>query len=86
VTASRPLAARTARWYSSEAEAKNGEEAKKEEKKKESKEGSEEVKKEGEEKTESPEEALKKQLEAKEAEVREFKVCDYYILAFPTSC
>mgnify|MGYP001221635264 CR=1 FL=1 len=71
VTAFRPLAARSARWHSSEAEAKNGEEAKKEE----NKEASEEGKKQGEEKTESIEEALKKQLETKEAEVREFKVC-----------
>ncbi len=58
-----PLAARTiaprARWYSSETDAaKNN--------------NGEEAKKEAE--PESPEAALKKQLEAKEAEVRELKV------------
>jgi molecular chaperone GrpE len=47
------------RWYSSETDA--------------AKNNGEEAKKEGE--TESPEAALKKQLEAKDAEIKELKVC-----------
>jgi molecular chaperone GrpE len=62
LAAARTLAPRT-RWYSSETDASKTEE---------SKNNGEEAKKEGEE--ESPESALKKQLEAKDAEIRDLKV------------
>lgn len=64
LAAARPVAvAPRPRWYSSETDAPKAAEAKN---------NGEEAKKEGE--AESPEAALKKQLEAKEAEVRDFKV------------
>ena len=64
-TAARTIAPRT-RWYSSEAAKENGEAAKKAE---------------GEGEAESPEAALKKQLEAKDAEARDMKVRNHLCLA-----
>lgn len=75
VAAARAIAPRT-RWYSSETEAANAKDAES----KESGEGA--AKAEAVAEAESPEAALRKQLEAKDAEIRDLKVC----IPFPSPC